>query len=298
MLYSMTGFGKAACTVRDTVYLITIRTLNGKQSDLSVKLPAALRSAEPACRTLLTDTLVRGKIELTVSADLSAPGATLRPRAQLNRDRLQETYREVSQALASVGADTPPAAVALLLNKPDLWIMPEETEADLSAHEEELLLAGVKQALRETEAFRSREGNRLQEILLQSVASIEARLEAIAPFEAARIADIRTRLTARLAELKEVDYDRGRLEQELIFYIEKLDVNEEKNRLAQHIHYFRETIDTPEKAIGKKLGFIAQEMGREINTLGSKSNQADMQRIVVEMKDHLEQIKEQVLNVL
>lgn len=287
----MTGFGKGVASSDNRKFTVEIKSLNGKQLDLYMRVPSAYREMELALRNDVAVCLGRGKIEATVQAENLC--------AQVNTSinvEVVEKYKEQIMAMATqLQIAWPSDWYATLLRLPDALRtdITEVTEQDADA-----LKSALSSALTGIKEFRRHEGEKLDAFFRLKVSAISSLLDQVAPFERERVQRIRERLEQELGKLHGVDYDKSRLEQELIFYIEKLDVTEEKTRLKAHLAYFLETLDAPEGGQGKKLGFIAQEMGREINTLGSKSNDADMQRIVVKMKDELEQIKEQVLNVL
>lgn len=292
MLYSMTGFGKATAETDGVKITFEIKTLNSKQLDLVLRMPGAFRAHEGAVRDLIGAALERGKVEATATMEQTEATASV----ELDTDTLAAYKAQIERASRALGIDTPADWYGVLLRMPDVFrtVAP----ADSSEAEWTTLTAALSEAAEACMAHRRAEGERLEAFFAERIDGIAALLAQVDAFEAERVPRIRARIEEALAKLAEIDYDRGRLEQEMIFYIEKLDVNEEKQRLAQHLRYFRDTMAAPGLSHGKKLGFIAQEMGREINTLGSKSNHAEMQRLVVEMKDILEQIKEQVLNVL
>lgn len=286
----MTGFGKGMASSADKKFTVEIKSLNGKQLDLFMRVPQAYREYELTLRNEIAEALGRGKVEATVSVESLAAQAT----ASINVEVVEKYKEQILDMASRLEIAWPQDWYATLLRLPDALRIeqPEITDDDVNA---------IKQAMAEAISgiveFRRHEGEKLQHFFTQKLKAISELLEQVTPFEQARVQSIRTRLESELDKLRGIDYDKGRLEQELIFYIEKLDVTEEKTRLRAHLAYFAETMEADGHQ-GKKLGFIAQEMGREINTLGSKSNDAGMQRIVVRMKDELEQIKEQVLNVL
>ncbi len=290
MIFSMTGFGKGMASSADKKFTVEIKSLNGKQLDLFMRVPQAYREYELTLRNEIAEALGRGKVEATVSVESLAAQAT----ASINVEVVEKYKEQILDMASRLEIAWPQDWYATLLRLPDALRIeqPEITDDDVNA---------IKQAMAEAISgiveFRRHEGEKLQHFFTQKLKAISELLEQVTPFEQARVQSIRTRLESELDKLRGIDYDKGRLEQELIFYIEKLDVTEEKTRLRAHLAYFAETMEADGHQ-GKKLGFIAQEMGREINTLGSKSNDAGMQRIVVRMKDELEQIKEQVLNVL
>ena len=290
MVKSMTGFGKAEATVRNKKITVELRSLNSKQLDLNLRLPAVYRQAEYEIRNLLTRSLLRGKVDAFVTVE----SHTVQTSAHINREVFREYLRQMNDALTCSGIDAGyDAIVPCIMRLPDVVSTEAETVSD---EELSVLLATVEQAAAALDAFRTQEGAILIADLLHRVERIEHYKQEVVPFEKARTETIRARILDGLTQLQ-VDVDRNRLEQEMIFYLEKLDITEEKVRLANHCSYFRE-VAASEEGVGRKLGFIAQEMGREINTLGSKANQADIQVLVIKMKDELEKIKEQVLNIL
>ena len=286
----MTGFGKSEVSLPTKKITAEVRSLNSKQFDLNVKLPMLYRSLEYAVRSAASAALRRGKIDLTVTVESTVPHTS----AVINREIFREYVRQIVDALnfSGIAADYD-AVVPAVLRLPDVVSAEAET---LSQEESDAVMRAVGEAIEHLDAFRQQEGATLIADLLRRVDKIEEYKREAEPYEAARADTIRTRIRENLAQLQ-VDVDTNRLEQEMIFYIEKLDITEEKVRLANHCRYFREVADTEAEA-GRKLGFIAQEMGREINTLGSKANQSEMQILVVKMKDELEKIKEQILNIL
>lgn len=289
----MTGFGKATAEVNCKKITVEVKSLNSKQMDLSARVPSSLRSHEIELRNIVAHELQRGKADLTVNCEALAGAAAP---VKLNVTALAQYKKNLDETAAALGIELSSSDIMpLLMRFPDVMIT--DDNEDNSPEIEAALTATCRKAVEELNAHRRAEGERLEVFFAERIKAISELLEAIAPYEAERVPRIRERIEEGLARIPVAEYDKGRLEQEMIFYIEKLDVNEERQRLSQHLRYFIETMDG-EPGQGKKLGFIAQEMGREINTLGSKSNHADMQRIVVKMKDILEQIKEQVLNVL
>ena len=292
MLYSMTGFGKGTAETQGAKITFEIKTLNSKQLDLATRLPSAFRARESAVRELIAAGLERGKVDASASIERTAGSASV----ELDLDTLRAYKQQIEHASVELNIDVPDNWYGVLLRMPEVYRT--VTPDDSSDEEWQAMAAAIADAVAACMAHRRAEGERLEAFFGGRMDGIAALLAQVDAFETERVPRIRARIEEGLAKLTDIDYDRGRLEQEMIFYIEKLDVNEEKQRLAQHLRYFRETMAAPGLSHGKKLGFIAQEMGREINTLGSKSNDAGMQRLVVEMKDILEQIKEQVLNVL
>ncbi|MCM1077180.1 MAG: YicC family protein [Bacteroides sp.] len=291
MLYSMTGFGKAVTELPGKKITVEIKSLNSKQIDIAARVPSSLRAHELEMRNRVALVLERGKVDVTVYVENVAGDTTVK----LNVAALKAYKDDVEAAAKVLGISDPQDWYGVLLRFPD--VMKSETPSDA----DEVEVAGVMQALDAASerlmSYRRAEGEKLEDFFAKRIERIRELLSLVPQFEEERIGKIRMRMEEGLAKIHGVDYDRSRLEQELFFYIEKLDVNEEKQRLTQHLNYFIETMNGP-KGQGKKLGFISQEMGREINTLGSKSNHAEMQKIVVQMKDVLEQIKEQVLNVM
>lgn len=288
----MTGFGKGVAEVNNKKYTVELKSLNSKQLDMSTRVPHQLRALELELRAAVAHELQRGKVDMIVTVE-ALPGAA--SQVQLNVPVLEAYRRQVTDACATLGVSEPTEWMPLLMRMPDVLI--QETQEENADEISEAVNAALNMAIAGLTAHRRAEGERLEQFFAERIEKISELLAAVEPYATERVPAIRTRIEEALAKIAVADLDKGRLEQEMIFYIEKLDVNEEQQRLAQHLRYFLETMDG-EAGQGKKLGFVAQEMGREINTLGSKSNHAEMQRIVVQMKDILEQIKEQVLNVL
>ncbi len=291
MIQSMTGFGKATVVVNNKKLTAEIKTLNSKQMDLQVKVPLIYRELELELRNLVARELGRGKVDVYVTSEsIDTAGAS-----QLNVEMLKSYRAQVENVAQQLNLPAPEDWYTILLRMPDVY----KQDINEAVAQEELdgVRDVVAQALKATVEFRTQEGKKLYAFFKEKIAAIQQLLNDITQYETTRTEKIKTRLIEQLEQLEQVDYDKNRLEQELIFYIEKLDITEEKIRLQNHLNYFVETLDNAERQ-GKKLGFISQEMGREINTTGSKSNHAEMQKIVVDMKDNLEQIKEQVLNVL
>jgi uncharacterized protein (TIGR00255 family) len=287
----MTGFGKAVVELPKKKITIEIKSLNSKQLDLSLKVAPQFRDLEAPIRALISATLERGKVDFNLTAETAETQGV----PTLNREAIV-AYKAQIDALAQQVGEQAPSLTELL---PTLLRLPDAVQTEQSAVEEDELdsvMEGVRQAVAHLVDFRRQEGEMLYRVFASKIANIASLLEQVAPYEQERLDAIRGRLLDQLQKLP-VDYDKNRYEQELIYYIEKLDINEEKHRLDNHLKYFVETLDHGTSGQGKKLGFISQEMGREINTLGSKANHAELQRIVVRMKDELEQIKEQVLNV-
>lgn len=297
MILSMTGYGKAETTFRGKKLICEIRSLNSKSMDLSVRLASQLRAHELDIRTIITQRLERGKVDLSIDVQ----GDKVPSTKDVTPVNWMAAKEYASQYKAQMGvAEVPAEIMASILRFPDVLKVQEDT-SDLTDEEWSSVQAMLNKAIDAFIAFRSQEGLSLQNMFTEKLDGIADLLAQVEPFEKGRVAKIKERLEANLAQLSaqtQAEIDRNRLEQEMIYYLEKLDITEEKVRLTNHIKYFRETMAGEGSGVGKKLGFIAQEMGREINTLGSKSNQSEMQIIVVKMKDILEQIKEQVLNVL
>lgn len=292
MILSMTGYGKADTTYNGKKIHVEIKSLNGKSLDVSMRLAPLYREKEMELRRKIAAVLIRGKVDfsLWVEKEQAQSGSPI------NVEAVKAYVEQIKAVSASLGIAAPKDGFWDVLVR-----LPETTQPavaeELTDEEWAVTEQAVDEALARLQSFRRQEGEALCAKFREKVNNIEQLMEQIEPYEKARTEKIRLRLEERLTELTGGDYDKNRLEQELIYYIEKLDISEEKQRLTNHLRYFRETMDGP-CGQGKKLGFIAQEMGREINTTGSKSNQAEMQNIVVKMKDELEQIKEQVLNAL
>ena len=291
MIQSMTGYGKAVVTYGEKKISVEIKSLNSKSLDLSTRIAPLYREKEMEIRQLIAAKLERGKVDFTIWIEKEA-GADATP---VNAALVENYYRQVKDIAARTGIPEPQDWFAMLLRMPDVLT---KTELETLGEDEwEAVRMAIGDAIARLIDFRRQEGEALQRKFAEKISNISALLAAIEPYEKQRVEKIKARIIEGLKAIPEVEYDKNRLEQELIYYIEKLDISEEKQRLANHLKYFRETIDEGHGQ-GKKLGFIAQEMGREINTTGSKSNNAEMQNLVVKMKDELEQIKEQVLNVL
>ena len=290
MVKSMTGFGKGEAALRNKKITVEIRSLNSKQLDLSLRLPAVYRQSEYEIRNLIARTIQRGKVDVFVTVESQAVETS----ARINREVFRECLRQMNDTLSFSGIDAGyDAILPVIMRLPD--VVATEAEA-ISEEERAALLAAVEAAAAHLDAFREQEGAILIADLLRRVELIEQYKTEVVPFEKARTETVKARILDNLSKLA-VDVDRNRLEQEMIFYLEKLDITEEKVRLTNHCNYFREVASSEEGA-GRKLGFIAQEMGREINTMGSKANEPNIQILVVKMKDELEKIKEQVLNIL
>ena len=290
MVKSMTGFGKGEAALRNKKITVEIRSLNSKQLDLSLRLPAVYRQSEYEIRNLIARTIQRGKVDVFVTVESQAVETS----ARINREVFREYLRQMNDTLSFSGIDAGyDAILPVIMRLPD--VVATEAEA-ISEEEHAALVAAVEGGAGHLDAFREQEGAILSADLLRRVELIEQYKTEVVPFEKARTETVKARILDNLSKLA-VDVDRNRLEQEMIFYLEKLDITEEKVRLANHCRYFRE-VAAQEEGAGRKLGFIAQEMGREINTMGSKANESNIQILVVKMKDELEKIKEQVLNIL
>ncbi|MFZ4455697.1 MAG: YicC/YloC family endoribonuclease [Bacteroidales bacterium] len=290
MILSMTGFGKAVAELSSKKVTVEIKSVNSKQLDLSTRISSIYREKEMEIRNELSQQLERGKIDLSIYVESIGKEVS----TQINQSVVEAYIRQITEIAENTGIALPEDWFSVVLR------MPEVLKAEVQTLDEEewsVVHATLMEAVAQFNEFRQQEGAGLQRMFMQKIESIASLLKEVEPYDAERIEKVKSRLQEAISKLENVDYDRNRFEQELIFYIEKLDVNEEKHRLSHHLNYFIETIETG-KGQGKKLGFITQEIGREINTLGSKSNHAEMQKIVVKMKDELEQIKEQVLNVL
>ena len=291
MLKSMTGYGKAQCLLGPDKYLVEIRSVNGKNADISFKTQIIPRQHEVEVRKYITEKLNRGNIDLFITVERAEGSAT----KQISRQALLAYYEQLENAVkgTALACCEPDAVLQSLMRLPDVL---ETRSTELTEAEWTTLYGAIREAVDGLDAFRKKEGASLERDILGQVDKIESYIPEVERYERERVAGIRERIEARLREIA-AQPDVNRLEQEMIYYIEKLDINEEKVRLRQHCRYFRETV-AEEPLPGRKLGFIAQEMGREINTLGSKANHAEIQKWVVRMKDELEKIKEQSLNIL
>ena len=287
----MTGYGKADAEFQGKKIHVEIKSLNSKALDLTTRVAQLYREKEMEIRAMIQSSLERGKVEFSLWVE---KGETVTA-ASINGNIVAAYAQQIKEISDKLGWNFPADPWSVIVRLPE--ITQSNAAETLSEEEWSVVRQAVQEAIDHLVAFRKQEGVALAAKFAEKLDNIAALMEQIVPFEQSRVAKIRERLETRLEELKGVDYDKNRLEQELIYYIEKLDISEEKQRLANHLNYFRETMQNGHGQ-GKKLGFIAQEMGREINTTGSKSNQAEMQNIVVKMKDELEQIKEQVLNVM
>lgn len=292
MIQSMTGYGKATAELTEKKINVEIKSLNSKAMDLSTRIAPLYREKEMEIRNEISKVLERGKVDFSLWIEKKDADQLATP---INQEIVESYYRRIKEISASAGIPEPGDWFATLLRLPD--VMTKNEAQELSDEEWAIVHTAVCEAINHLVDFRKQEGAALEKKFREKITNIAHLLEAVSPYEKERVVKIKERITDALEKTLSVDYDKNRLEQELIYYIEKLDVNEEKQRLANHLKYFISTLESG-NGQGKKLGFIAQEMGREINTLGSKSNHAEMQKIVVQMKDELEQIKEQVLNVM
>lgn len=288
----MTGFGKATVAYKEKKINVEVKSLNSKALDLSTRIAPLYREKEMEIRQFIAKNLERGKIDFSIwiEKDVVADATPI------NMALVENYYKQIKKISAQTGIPEPADWYATLLRLPDVTTKTDVEE--LTDEEWKAAQQAIDEAVNHLIEFRRQEGAALQKKFTEKVDNIQALLASIEPYEKSRVEKIKTNIVNGLQQIPNVEYDKNRLEQELIYYIEKLDISEEKQRLSNHLKYFRETMNEEGHGVGKKLGFIAQEMGREINTTGSKSNQAEMQNIVVKMKDELEQIKEQVLNAL
>ena len=292
MIQSMTGYGKATAELSDKKINVEIKSLNSKAMDLSTRIAPLYREKEIEIRNEIAKALERGKVDFSLWIDKKDACELITP---INQDVVVAYYERIRTISETTGIPVPEDWFSTLLRMPD--VMTKNDIQELSEEEWKAVHATVLQAIQNLVDFRIQEGAALEKEFREKISNIAKLLTSVDPYEKERVEKIKERITDALEKTISVDYDKNRLEQELIYYIEKLDINEEKQRLSNHLKYFINTMEDG-SGQGKKLGFIAQEMGREINTLGSKSNHAEMQKIVVQMKDELEQIKEQVLNVM
>lgn len=292
MILSMTGFGKAVVIDNNRKITAEIKSLNSKQLDLAIRLPQAYREIELDLRNQVAHSLERGKVDLYIYTEAIDNASAV----NLNLPLLKEYKVQIERMSEELNIPLPVDWYATLLRMPDA-IKTDINGTDVDESELKAVIEAVEKAMEALIEFRTQEGARLQAFFTDKIANIQALLGEVDGYEAERVAKIKGRIQESLNKLESVDYDQNRFEQEMIFYIEKLDITEEKIRLQNHLNYFLSTMEAGHGQ-GKKLGFISQEMGREINTLGSKSNHAELQKVVVRMKDELEQIKEQVLNVM
>ncbi len=291
MIYSMTGFGKAIVELPQRKITVEIKSLNSKQLDLSMRVPQIYKALEMDIRSEIAQRLERGKLDFSIQIENKASGDSS---AQINTDIIKKYYEQLKAATTALQIPEPTDWLPTLLRLPDT--LKSET-AEASDDENEAVKRAVNEAIDHLIEFRAQEGLMLQKLFTEKIGNIARLLTEVEPYEKERTEKIKARIVDALNKIENFDYDKNRMEQEMIFYIEKLDINEEKNRLDNHLKYFIETMDG-HYGQGKKLGFISQEIGREVNTMGSKANHAELQKIVVRMKDELEQIKEQILNVM
>lgn len=290
MIHSMTGYGKSIAELSDKRITVEIKSLNSKQFDLYARIPSIYKEKEIALRNDLSKILERGKVDLYINVEELAKDSTVR----IDETLLKKYHSEIKNLASALGIEEPTNWFDVLFKLPDVF--KHETEK-LDEDEWKAVEKAIDEAVAHLITFRYQEGESLKSVLKAKIEKIRELTLELETFELGRLDKVKTRIVDALNGLENITYDTNRLEQELIYYIEKLDVNEEKTRLINHLDYFTETIES-DSSQGKKLGFIVQEIGREVNTLGSKSNHSDMQRIVVQMKDELEQIKEQILNIL
>ncbi len=288
MLNSMTGFGKAIGTYQGKKISVEIRSLNSKGMDMNVRMAPQYKEIEPEIRKIISDSLGRGKVDFNLNLDSIGDEKN----TSINHDLAQSYYQDLKKLNDSLGTETD-NYLSLILRMPDVYMTDQQ---GLTEDEKEWIFSLVEEALAGLNAFRRKEGVELEEEFVDRIRDIRDLLDQIPQFEQQRIDVIRERMKKGLEEISTGNYDPNRYEQEMIYYLEKLDITEEKMRLSNHLNYFMETMKS--SGSGKKLGFISQEIGREVNTLGSKSNHADMQVVVIGMKDNLEKIKEQILNCL
>lgn len=292
MLFSMTGFGRSISETSEKKISVEIKSLNSKQMDLSVRLPQQYRDKESDLRNIVAHELQRGKVDMIVSVEPLAGNTGV----EFNLPVMKSFKEQITRLSEELDIPLPSDWYSLLMRFPET--LHAEKSEEVKEDEINTLFDTTRKAVELLMSHRRSEGKRLEDFFTERIDRISDLLGQVPVYEAERVEKIRARIQDNLSMLNSAEYDKGRFEQEMIFYIEKLDINEEKQRLAQHLRYFVETMHSQEGGQGKKLGFIAQEMGREINTLGSKSNHAELQKLVVMMKDELEQIKEQVLNVM
>ncbi len=290
----MTGFGRGEVSLPNKKIIAEIRTLNSKQLDLNVKLPSAYRQAEHEVRNIISKGVVRGKVDLFITTESTATQST---KSTINSEVFGAYYKQLENACIEQGIllndNTIASLVQSTLRMPDVMSSSEETTSE---QEIEALVSAVELAITHLNEFRGQEGAILISDILSRIDNIERHMHDVTPYESPRAEVVKSRILENLAKL-EAEVDQNRLAQEMIYYLEKFDITEEKVRLANHCNYFREVVKA-EESVGRKLGFISQEIGREINTMGSKANDANIQVLVIKMKDELEKIKEQTLNIL
>lgn len=286
----MTGFGKASKEIGNQILKTEIKSLNSKQFDANIKIPSKWRELELEIRTILLDSLIKGKIDCCITIETNK-GISVN---KINEELVKQTYQQLHHLATEIGANTD-RLFEYVLSLPE--IRNSEVESELSEEEKSMFFSMIKEAILNFNHFRETEGAILEKDFIERINIISNLLKEVDVYEQERCNKIKTKLISKLKEISIEEINENRLEQEMIYYLEKLDITEEKVRLSQHLEYFKQCMDT-EINQGKKLGFIAQEIGREINTLGSKANNADIQTIVVKMKDELEKIKEQLANIL
>ncbi len=290
MIKSMTGYGKARCGLKNRSLQVEVRSFNGKYLDVNFRIPQGYREMEPDFRALVSQVLKRGKIEVAITEDVSDKHTDY----SLNKPLFKKYYRDLKDISEEFGIKDNKDLLSAILRLPDILIVQYEGLDEAEWNE---LEKALKEALQNTDKYRISEGRQLEEDLKERISNISELLKQIEPFEKQRAGQIKQKIYESLSQLN-IEYDTNRFEQEMIYYLEKIDINEEKVRLSKHIDYFSETTGLSDSDIGKKLGFIAQEIGREINTLGAKAYDANIQKIVIQMKDELEKIREQLSNVL
>ena len=291
MLKSMTGYGKSVVETPEKRITIEIRTLNGKQLDLNLRLPAELREKDPEIRKILSSELLRGKVDVILQTE----NRNVNSAAVVNKPLAIHYYKELASLAKEVGEQNTSGFIPAILRLPDILIQNDE---EANPEEWKQITEGLKVAARKVNEFRTHEGEVLEKDFIKRINKITNMLQKVEPFENERVAAVKQRIENRLEEWANgAEIDKNRLEQEMIFYIEKFDITEEKIRLKKHCNYFLETLNSG-NAQGKKLAFVTQEIGREINTIGSKANHVEIQKLVVLMKDELEKIKEQLFNIL
>jgi len=291
MLVSMTGFGKATCELKNKKISIEIKSLNSKQLDVYLRIPGFYREKEINVRNIISKILARGKVDFSMYAEITGTENS----SVVNTELVKAYYNQLSQVSSELGNDKKDDLLSIIMRLPDTL---KTVREELDEGEWQIVLKSIQAAIDDLVIFREQEGVSLEKDITKRIVEIQNLLTQVEPLEKERLEKVKERLRNNLKELTEKDnFDENRFEQELIFYLEKLDITEEKVRLAHHLDYFLKTSNTNDP-VGKKLGFISQEIGREINTLGSKANNSDMQKIVIRMKDELEKIKEQLLNVL
>ena len=290
MIHSMTGYGKAIAEIPTKKITVEIKSLNSKQFDLYARIPSIYKEKEVSLRNDLSKILERGKVDLYLNVEELAQDTAIR----IDENRIKNYHTEIKNLSILLDIDEPENWFEVLFKLPDVF---KQEPEKLDEKEWKSVEKAIDAAVADLINFRFQEGEALKVVLIEKIHKIKDLILELEKFEAERIEKVKSRIQDALDSLESITYDSNRMEQELIYYIEKLDVNEEKTRLLNHLDYFLETVDS-DTSQGKKLGFIVQEIGREVNTLGSKSNHSEMQRLVVQMKDELEQIKEQILNVL